>query len=112
MSLSQASLSASPSVIPAEGDHVSYLVKGVVATGVVVKRQGIRLRVSGDAGITAWIEISQVTAILTPSVSPPNIGSAAESSVPSLAVVLNVVMSCTTRNKLTPCFNFRLLYPR
>ena len=81
---------------------MSYLVKGVVATGVVVKRKGMRLRVSGDAGITAWIEINQVTAILTPSVSPPNIGSAAESSAPSIAVVSNVVMSCTIHNNLTP----------
>jgi len=108
----EASLSTSPSTSPAEGDRVSYLVKGVVATGVVVKRQGMRLRVSGDAGITVWIEINQVTAILKPSLSPPNIGSAAELSASSIAVVLNVVMSCTTHNKLTPFFDFRLLYPR
>ena len=77
MPLSQASFSTSPSLSPTAGDHVSYLV-----TGTVVKRQGTRLQVSGDDGAT-----SQVTAILPPSVSPPKIGSAAELSASSIAVI-------------------------
>ena len=82
MPLSQASLSTSPSLSPAAGDRVSYLV-----TGTVVKRQGTRLQVSGDDGATVWIETSQVTAILPPSVSPPKIGPEAEFSASSIAVI-------------------------
>ena len=67
---------------PAEGDRVTFLV-----TGTIVKRRGMQLQISSDAGFTVWIDADQVTAILAPSLSPPNVSLAA-ASIPSIVVII------------------------
>ena len=73
---------STPPVSPAEGDRVTFLV-----TGTIVKRRGMQLQISSDAGFTVWIDADQVTAILAPSLSPPNVSLAA-ASIPSIVVII------------------------
>jgi len=48
-----------------EGDRVDFLWRGALTSGVVVKREGVRLRIQHAAG-TAWVEAAD----LPPSASP------------------------------------------
>ncbi len=45
---------------PTEGDKVTFRTKIGVASGVIVKRNGTRLRISSGGGNQLWIELKDM----------------------------------------------------
>ena len=61
---------------PKEGDRVTFVLKSVSATGTVVKRTGIRVRIANGDG-ERWAELKDITEVLGPEAAAPAFPAAA-----------------------------------